>query len=237
MALAVGWVVYLRPASMGGPTGYVIVSGRSMEPMMHTGDLAIVHQQADYGVGDVVAYRIPKGNVGGGIIVIHRVVGGDVAEGLVLRGDNRDTADIWRPRRDDIVGTLRWHVPHLGTALFLLRTPLVIAGVVGFLGFWMVATWPDAKSRKDQPEAETPAETVAAPPVDAPPVAASPVEAARGAVAAAARDRSPDIAAAAVVSLSVAGYLLGRARLNRRAAATGRTARPGAARRTGPRGR
>ena len=140
-------MVFLRPASLGGPAGYVIVSGSSMEPLMETGDLAIVRQEADYGLGDVVAYRIPASDVGGGMLVIHRVVGGDPDDGLILRGDNRDTDDMWRPTRDDIVGRLLWHVPHAGTALFLLRTPLVIAGVVGFLGFWAVVSSPAGRSK------------------------------------------------------------------------------------------
>lgn len=146
LALAIGWAAFLRPASMGGPAGYVIVSGESMEPMMHTGDLAIVRQQDSYVVGDVIAYRIPKADVGGGMLVIHRVVGGDAREGFVLQGDNRDSTDMWRPVHSDVVGSLRWHVPHAGTALFLLKTPMVIAGVIGFLGFWFVVTWGDNKA-------------------------------------------------------------------------------------------
>lgn len=152
IGLAVGWAVYLRPASLGGPAGYVIVSGTSMEPMMQTGDLAIVRRQADYRVGDVVAYRIPAKDVGGGMLVIHRVIGGHADEGLVLQGDNRDTKDMWRPTTGDVVGTLQWHIPHAGTAMFLLRTPLVLAAVLGFFGFWFVVT-SERKPDEDRPEA------------------------------------------------------------------------------------
>lgn len=149
LALAVGWVVFLRPSGLGGPAGYVIVSGASMEPMMHTGDLVIVRRQAEYRAGDVVAYRIPKSDVGGGMLVIHRIIGGNATDGLILQGDNRDTQDMWRPRAEDVVGSLWWHIPHVGTVLFLLRTPLVIAGVIGFLGFWFVATSPERKPTAD----------------------------------------------------------------------------------------
>lgn len=145
IALAAGWAVYLRPVSLGGPAGYVIVSGSSMEPMMHTGDLAVVRRQGDYGIGDVVAYRIPKDDVGGGMLVIHRVIGGAVDEGLVLQGDNRDTKDMWRPQAADVVGSLWWHIPHAGTAMFLLRTPIVIAAVLAFFGFWAIVSSPDRK--------------------------------------------------------------------------------------------
>ena len=151
LALAAGWLIFLRPAGLGGPAGYVIVSGESMEPLLHTGDLAIVTRQDEYSAGDVVAYRIPAGDVGGGMLVIHRVIDGSAEEGLVLQGDNRDTPDMWRPRTQDVVGTLQLYIPHAGTALFLLRTPLVIAGVAGFLGFWVVAFSPDRK-RTDSDE-------------------------------------------------------------------------------------
>lgn len=170
LALAAGWAAFLRPASMGGPAGYVIVSGESMEPMMHTGDLAIVRHQDSYEVGDVVAYRIPKSDIGGGMLVIHRVVGGDAQAGFVLQGDNRDTQDIWRPAGSDVVGALRWHVPHAGTALFLLKTPMVIAGVIGFLGFWFVVTWGDDTSHQDTAAEEAVPEAVVEPAADPAPV-------------------------------------------------------------------
>jgi signal peptidase len=200
-ALLAAWAVYLRPATMGGPTGYVIVSGQSMEPMMRTGDLALVHRQDDYAVGDVVAYRIPKDDVGAGFIVIHRVIGGSADEGLVLQGDNRDTPDIWLPRRSDVVGTLRWHVPRAGTVLFLLRTPMVIGGVLGFLGFWFVATSGGRKTEEEQPPAE--------PALQPAPVAvvADPMPPPR---VGRATQRTGDVAVATVVAFAVAGLLISR---------------------------
>lgn len=150
LAIALGWFFFLRPAGLGGPAGYVIVSGESMEPMMQTGDLAIVHRESHYDIGDVVAYRIPADDVGGGMLVIHRIIGGTAGDGFILQGDNRDTPDMWRPTSDDVVGSLRVYVPHAGTALFLLRTPIVIAAVIGFLGFWFVATSPDKKTRTSE---------------------------------------------------------------------------------------
>ena len=140
---AAGWVLYLRPSTVGGPAGYVIVSGSSMEPLMRTGDLALVHRRPSYGIGDVVAYRIPKDHVGGGMLVIHRVIGGNGGDGYVLQGDNREHPDMWRPRHADVIGNLVVHVPHLGTALFLLRTPLVLATAMGLFGFWFIVVRDD----------------------------------------------------------------------------------------------
>ena len=152
LSIAVGWFVFLRPEGLGGSTGFVIVSGESMEPMMETGDLAVVREKDHYRVGDVVAYKIPDGDVGGGMMVIHRVIGGNLDEGLLLQGDNRDSKDLWRPKADDVVGSLQWHLPNVGTGLFLLRTPMVLAGVLGFLGFWFVAT--SGSGKEASPEAE-----------------------------------------------------------------------------------
>ena len=146
-----GWTAYLRPASLGGSTGYVIVSGESMEPMMHTGDLAIVRSKPTYDEGEVVAYRIPVSDVGGGMLVIHRVVGGNPTDGLILQGDNRDHPDMWRPKAGDVVGALQTNIPNAGTVLFLLRTPLVLATAAGLFGFWFIVLRGD-DARDAEPE-------------------------------------------------------------------------------------
>lgn len=175
------WSVFLRPAPLGGSTGYVMVSGKSMEPLMHTGDLAVVRRQSTYAIGDVIAYRVPEGSVGRGMVVIHRVSGGDAANGYVLKGDNRDHPDVWRPRASDVVGELQWHVPHAGTALFLLRSPLVIAAVAGFFAFWMIAAGgkprvanDDATASVAPEDAAATEESAAAPHILLPPVARRP---------------------------------------------------------------
>src|SRR5688500_12875501 len=80
--------LWFRPDSLGGRTGYVIVSGQSMEPAMHGGDFVVVRRQPTYRVGDVVSYRIPMGEFIGRRI-IHRIVGGSATDGFILRGDNK----------------------------------------------------------------------------------------------------------------------------------------------------
>lgn len=205
IALAAGWAVYLRPASLGGPAGYVIVSGSSMEPMMHTGDLAVVRRQNDYRIGDVVAYRIPKDDVGGGMLVIHRVIDGALDDGLVLQGDNRDTKDMWRPRAADVVGSLWWHIPHAGTAMFLLRTPIVIAAVLAFFGFWAIVSSPDRKREAvaEDPDRDVPSE-------DLVPALASASDSAARPIPAGGLNGTATAAAMSVVALSVAAYFWGR---------------------------
>src|SRR6266403_550049 len=42
--------------------GYVLVSGHTMLPRYHTGDLLLVEHKSSYHVGEVIAYRVPKGD-------------------------------------------------------------------------------------------------------------------------------------------------------------------------------
>jgi signal peptidase I len=111
-----------------------------MEPRFHTGDLVLVQRQSSYEVGDVIAYRVPKGDPMAGAQVIHRIVGGDAKHGFALCGDNRTANDVWRPMPGDIVGTEAFHISKACLVLQFLRSPLllallaaafVFAGVVG----------------------------------------------------------------------------------------------------------
>src|SRR5690242_13541510 len=64
------WAQFLRPQSLGGSAGYVLVSGQSMEPRYHTGDLVLVEKQSSYRPRQVIAYRVPKGDAMAGAQVI-----------------------------------------------------------------------------------------------------------------------------------------------------------------------
>ena len=120
------WAQYLRPQSLGGHAGYVLVSGQSMEPRYHTGDLVLVEKHADYHPGEVIAYRVPKGDAMAGAQVIHRIVGGDAEHGFVVRGDNRTAPDVWRPRDADIVGAKTLRLPGAIVVLQYLRSPVFL---------------------------------------------------------------------------------------------------------------
>jgi signal peptidase I len=129
LALVVFWFLALRPQGLGGPAEFVMVSGHSMEPTMHTGDLVVVHRHADYGIGDVVAYRVPKGDPAAGAQVIHRIVGGDGDRGFVVQGDNRTAPDIWRPRTRDVIGSEWAYAPKVGRVILFLHGPIFIAAL------------------------------------------------------------------------------------------------------------
>jgi signal peptidase I len=129
IALAAAWFVLLRPQSLGGTTGYIMVAGDSMEPTFHGGDLAIVQRKDHYGVGDIVAFRADGG------IVVHRIVGGSAESGFDTRGDNRKLPDGWRPGPEHIVGKVWFHIPAGGRAVGVLQDPLVLGVLAGALVF------------------------------------------------------------------------------------------------------
>jgi signal peptidase I len=129
--LVAGWSVFLRPVFLGGPADYVIVSGHSMEPTFWTGDVVVAFRQSSYRTGDIVVYRVPAGEPAAGDRVIHRIVGGSAANGFVMKGDNKDGVDPWRPKPSDVVGRSRLVVPHAGVVLLFLRTPLGLALLAG----------------------------------------------------------------------------------------------------------
>jgi signal peptidase I len=121
------WAHFLRPTSLGGSAAYVLVSGQSMEPRYHTGDLVLVRRHASYHVGEVIAYRVPKGDPMAGAQVIHRIIGGDGRRGFLVQGDNRTQPDIWRPRTGDIVGAKALRIPNAIVVLQYLRSPIFLA--------------------------------------------------------------------------------------------------------------
>jgi signal peptidase len=132
------WGLTLRPQSLGGPAGYVMVRGISMNPTYHTGDLAITRPEPSYRRGDVVAYRVPNGEVGEGILVIHRIVGGSARDGYVLQGDNNEAPDDWRPKNADVVGRTWFVLPRAGLVLGWLHAPLPLASLAAGFAIAMV---------------------------------------------------------------------------------------------------
>jgi signal peptidase I len=120
------WFVAFRPTGLGGPAGYVIVSGKSMLPTLAAGDLVLTERSDGYRPGDVVAFRVK------GKLVIHRVVSGNGVAGYHTLGDNNAAEDPWQPTDADIVGKSRLVVPNGGIPLQALRNdPLLLACLVG----------------------------------------------------------------------------------------------------------
>lgn len=129
LGLSAAWALTLRPQNLGGPAGYVMVRGVSMQPTLEAGDLVIARPAAVYRKGDIIVYRIPEGDVGAGMIVVHRIIAGSPRRGFVVKGDNNPAPDAWRPKPDDIVGRTWLHLPHLAQLLAFLRAPIPLASL------------------------------------------------------------------------------------------------------------
>src|ERR1700751_5058042 len=104
LAFAAVLLWFCWPQSLGGRAGWVLVSGTSMLPRLHTGDLVLVERRTSYHVGEVVASRTPKGQVRAGHVVIHRIIGGNGKTGWTMKGDNRTAPDLWYPTNQDVLG-------------------------------------------------------------------------------------------------------------------------------------
>jgi signal peptidase I len=141
------WILFLRPSTLGGSATYIIVSGHSMEPTLHTGDLVVAFPQRTYRRGDVIAYHIPKNQAGAGALIIHRIVGGSARDGYITRGDNRDYRDPWRPKASDIAGEMKLNVPRLGMLPVYAHTLFGMALIAAFAGF-LVLFGSDARSQR-----------------------------------------------------------------------------------------
>jgi signal peptidase len=132
------WFLALRPQILGGPAGWILVAGQSMEPSIHAGTLVVVMRQSEYQIGEVVAYRVPDTDPGAGSNVIHRIVGGTAEAGFVMRGDNTNGPDIWRPRPADVVGAAWLVVPGAAPILLFLRSPIVAASFATGVATYLV---------------------------------------------------------------------------------------------------
>jgi len=96
-----------------------------MLPTLRHGDLAVLRQEPQYHIGDIIAYRMEQG------VVIHRLVGGSTEDGFVTQGDNRDTPDAWLPVGTDVLGSVWFSVRGAGTVLYLLRQPRNLYSILG----------------------------------------------------------------------------------------------------------
>jgi hypothetical protein len=143
------WAFTLRPAELGGPATYVVVSGDSMEPVLSDGDLVVARERARYAVDDVAVFPVPEGEPGGGSLVIHRIVGID-GERFVMQGDNRDRVDDWTPRPAQVRGAMWLHVPGGGQMLMAVLRPPVLAAVTGGLAtVWLLTRESASKPARD----------------------------------------------------------------------------------------
>jgi signal peptidase I len=117
IALAAPLVWFFAPLQLHGHTGYTIVSGISMEPHVHDGDLVLIHEQSNYKPGAVVAYRSRTEG-----IVLHRVVRITPDGEYIFRGDN-NVVDDPPVAVQDLIGQRWLRIPKAGAAMLWVRKP------------------------------------------------------------------------------------------------------------------
>jgi len=149
------WAHYLRPQTLGGRASYVLVSGESMLPRYRTGDLVLVERQPSYHVGQLIAYRVPKGDPMAGAQVIHRIIGGDAKHGFIVQGDNRTAPDVWHPKPGDIVGAKALRIPNAVLILQFLRSPIFLGLLAACFVFVRMLMPGDAKPEADEQDEDT----------------------------------------------------------------------------------
>jgi signal peptidase I len=125
---------YLAPAEIGGHTAYIITHGISMEPLFHTGDLAIVRAASTYKIGQIVAYHSSLLHE----VVLHRIVAIHAGR-YTFKGDNNHFLDPVHPTHSELVGRLWIHLPHAGLVVERLRTPVGAAILAGAIGLVLIA--------------------------------------------------------------------------------------------------
>ncbi len=141
-----GLLAVIWPVRFGGSTSFMIVSGHSMEPTYHTGDLVITKARPAYRVGEIVVYEVPGDGAAAGREVVHRLYKVQPDGKFLAKGDNNRTADPWPITPRDIVGSKWVTLPKGGLILGFLRSILMLAVLFGVLVGWVF--WP----REDEEE-------------------------------------------------------------------------------------
>lgn len=125
-----------------GYGGAVVLSG-SMEPTIMTNDMIIVKVEESYADGDIVVFQTGK------MLVVHRIVASDETT-VTTRGDANNTEDT-PIERSQIKGKVIYKIPHIGTAVRLLKTP--VATILLILGAVLTVELPYRKA-KDKTDEE-----------------------------------------------------------------------------------
>jgi len=152
VGLLLGWFVFLRPASLGGPASYLLVQGHSMDGTLAIGDLVVVTRQDDYRAGELVVFEAPVQGSRGEAYVVHRIISVDADGRMQTQGDNNPYVDAWTITADDVVGEMRVRIPHFAvvhTVFLWLFRPWVIGALVGLFAFLLIGTDDDEPGPDD----------------------------------------------------------------------------------------
>jgi len=111
-----------------------VVSTDSMEPTIPPGSIAFFLHYDQYGVGDVIAFRVYNN------LMMHRI-NETSSTGFFTKGDANENRDPWRVPSSAIKGRLILSFPLLGYALTLLRAPLFFAGLMTIIFIYSTKDW------------------------------------------------------------------------------------------------
>ena len=128
------WILF-APVQLGGRASYIMVSGNSMEPNFHRGDLVITQKHTKYQIGEAVAYYDPllEG------VIYHRIVAQE-QNGFLVQGDANSWLDSHIPTNEDILGAEWIYLPGAGNILEKARQPGWLATIV--VAFVLMTVWP-----------------------------------------------------------------------------------------------
>ena len=116
------------PTAIGGPASYVVTDGTSMLPHFVADGLVVTRTQAQYSVGEVVAYHNRELQA----VVMHRIVARDGSR-FVFKGDNNEFRDHYHPTKAELVGKEWIYLPGAGRYLLWLRNPTTFAIIIGLI--------------------------------------------------------------------------------------------------------
>jgi len=142
-ALAVA-ALFVWPASFGGSTSFVFVSGESMTPGYQPGDLLIARKGSPV-VGDAIVYA-PEGF--GGAQIVHRIIGGDAESGWSLQGDANSFIDPFTPKGEEVRGIVVIHLPGVGIFMQALLSPFLWFSLLLLAS--AVLVWPTRDAQTDE---------------------------------------------------------------------------------------
>jgi signal peptidase I len=162
IALGLLWF-YFAPVGLGGSTTYVVTDGISMEPLFHTGDLALVRGQSNYHVGEIVAYNSKVYHT----VVLHRIIA-RAGSRYVFKGDNNNFVDFEHPASSQLIGALWLHLPGWGARLRSLSSPALVGALVAFAVLLLTGV-SFARGRRRRGRERRAAPSAGSPPRDAPP--------------------------------------------------------------------
>ena len=126
------------------PDRFAVVRSGSMEPEFSAGDLVFLRPVRQVEVGDVIAFRTPRGIDGSVSRVLHRVIAIDPSgDRFTTKGDANPEPDPFKVGLESLVGeTTGFNVPLAGYATLFLqsRLGLIWLAIIALVSFYPTLT-------------------------------------------------------------------------------------------------